>query len=102
MRKIIKGKVFDTTTAEYMCGLTCTAFGGDFEWHDTDLYRTAKGQWFMAGEGNGASMWGREGLGGGRIPGKGIRLLSDDEALRVLESEDMDDLIEEFFDVSEG
>lgn len=102
MCKIINGKVFDTTTAEYMCGISCKAYGGDFGWHDTDLYRSARGQWFLAGHGNGSSIWGREGAGGGYIPGEGIRLLSDDEAREILEAEHMDDLIEEYFEVVEG
>jgi len=47
-------------------------------------------------------MLGRDGVGGGRVPGEGIRLLSDDEAREILEAEDMDYLIEEFFEVIEG
>lgn len=102
MRKVIQGKVYDTETAKLMCGVTCDVYGSDFAWHDTNLYRSPKGQWFLAGEGNGFSMWGRDGVGGGGIPGEGIRLLSDDEARDVLEGEDMDHLIEEYFEVIEG
>ncbi|MEO5807031.1 hypothetical protein [Devosia sp.] len=101
MRKTINGKILDTATAEYMCGVACNFYGGDFAWHDTDLYRSKKGQWFLAGEGNCYSMWGRE-TAGGFIPGEGIRILSDSEALRILEAENADHLIEEYFKITEG
>lgn len=101
MRKVIGKLVFDTNTAEHMCDVRCTVYSDDFDWHDTALYRTSKGQWFLAGYGNALSMWGRKGLGG-PIPGEGIRLVTDDEARAFLEAEDMDDLIEDFFEVAEG
>lgn len=101
MRKIVNGKIYDTTTAKYMCSVSCNLYGSDFAWHDTSLYRSPKGQWFLAGEGNAYSMWGREGAGG-CLPGDGVRLLSDDQARDILEAEDMDYLIEEYFETVEG
>lgn len=101
MRKIIGRRVFDTNTAEHVYDIRCTAYGGDFRWHETGLFRTASGQWFLAGRGNAFSMWGRDGVGG-QVPGEGIKLISNDEALVILEAEDMDDVIEEHFEVVEG
>lgn len=98
MRKIIDKKVYDTERAEHICTLSCTANGRDFEWHSTSLYRTESGVWFLAGEGNGLSMWSKPALGGGSIPGKGIRIVDEDEVLKILESEDEDWAIEEYFD----
>jgi hypothetical protein len=102
MRKIIDRKIFDTTTAEPICKLTCTKYADDFGWHDTSLYRTKSGVWFLAGEGNGLSMWQRPAVGGGSIPGEGIRVVKDDEALQILEAEDVDWIIEEYFEVEEA
>jgi len=44
MRKVIKGKVYDTATADLMCAISCTVYGNDFAWHKTNLYRTAMGK----------------------------------------------------------
>lgn len=102
MRKIIDRKVYDTEKAEKVCGLTCTAYGSDFGWHDTSLFRTQKGVWFLAGEGNASSMWGKPAVGGGSVPGEGIRVLDADEALKTLEAENEDWAIEMYFDVEDA
>jgi len=48
MRAIINGKRYDTDTADELCQLTCNADMGDFRWHDTRLYRTRRGTFFLA------------------------------------------------------
>lgn len=101
MRKIIDKKVFDTDKAEMVCGLTCTSYSSDFGWHDTDLYRTESGIWFLAGRGNAFSMWGKP-AAGGKISGEGIRVLGDDEALEILEAEDQVSAIKMYFEVEEA
>lgn len=51
MRRVIDGKVFDTDTADRICQLPCSALGNDAGWHETVLYRTRKGRFFVAGRG---------------------------------------------------
>jgi hypothetical protein len=102
MKAIIDGKRYDTATAERVCGLSCTFFPNDFGWHDTDLYRTKNGAWFLAGEGNAASMWAQPVTGGGRGSGQGIRPISDDEARRILEDENQTSALERHFKIEEA
>ncbi|WP_297110333.1 hypothetical protein [uncultured Devosia sp.] len=102
MRKIIDGNSYNTDTATKVCKMTCTAHHSDFDWHDTWLYRTSKGNWFLAGEGNGSSMWKRPAVGGDSVPGEGVRPLTEDEAREVLEQEDDVIAIDEYFTVEEA
>ena len=48
-----------------------------FAWHDTALYRSPKGQFFVAGEGGAMSMWSEPVGNNGRGGGSGIRLVDD-------------------------
>ena len=84
MKRIINGKAFDTETAMHVCELHCTAYRNDFAYHDTALYRSPKGQFFVAGSGNAASMWATN-FGSTRGPGEGMRLVDDDEARAIME-----------------
>lgn len=101
LRKIVGGKRYDTETAHIICKLSCTEYGSDFGWHSTGLYRTPKGAWFLAGEGNGSSMWGRR-VADGWVSGEGIRPLSNDEAREVLETEGMTAALEDYFEVEDA
>jgi len=85
MRKIINGKVYDTTTADEICewgpsGLT----RNDFHWWTESLYRTKKGAWFVAGEGGALSKY-RQPHGNGSIGGEDLRLVTEDEARALVE-----------------
>ena len=101
IRKVIDGKVFDTATAEHICPITMV--GGslhhDHECERTDLYRSPKGQFFIAGEGGAASRWRRK-THDGCVAGEGIQLLTDDEARSLMES--VDGPVEDYFEVEEG
>lgn len=97
MKRIIRGETYDTETAPLLCGLTCNDDFESFNWHDTGLYQTRGGAFFLAGEGNAKSMW-AERLGGNcRGPGRGIRPVSADEALEILERENEVEEIERLF-----
>lgn len=51
MRKIVDGKIYDTANAEKIADRR-TGYGrGDFNWCEETLYRTKKGNWFLAGQG---------------------------------------------------
>lgn len=85
MKTIIAGRVYDTDTAERVCELECRVYRSDFAWHETSLYRSPKGQFFVAGRGNARSMWAEPAYGGGSGPGSGLRLVDEDEARRIME-----------------
>lgn len=90
MRRVIDGKLFDTDKATRLCGLNCTAYPSDFAWHDTSLYRSKGGRYFLAGQGGPSSMWAQPAYGGGRGEGRGIRVLDDDEARDYAERAGLD------------
>jgi hypothetical protein len=70
MKQIIDGKIFDTHAASEVCTLPNTgAFWGDSHFHETKLYRTKKGRFFLAGRGGASSMW-AQAQGNTRGPGE--------------------------------
>ncbi|HMM87058.1 hypothetical protein [Azohydromonas sp.] len=85
MKKIVNGKSYDTESAAEVCDLPCTAARSDFEWHDTTLYVSPRGQFFVAGMGGPASMWRTPAYGGGWNSGDGLRLVDADEARSIME-----------------
>jgi hypothetical protein len=91
MKKIIDGKTFDTNTAKHVCELPCTASRGDHSYHDTSLYRSPKGQFFVAGEGGPRSMWSRTVGQNSWSSGSGLRLVDEAAARQIMESADCDE-----------
>lgn len=104
MKKILNGKLYDTATAQQVCELTSTEHSFDFSWHETYLYRTKNGAFFIAGRGNAASIWAEPCCGGGRTSGEGLRLLDEWEAREYMESADctVADYATAGLDVGEG
>lgn len=102
MKKIINGKRYDTDTAIEFVRLPCTAHGGDFGWHDTRLYRTRNGRWFLAGEGNAASRWARPVGNNASGPGHGIQPITEDEAREWLEITDEHEALEKHFTIEDA
>jgi hypothetical protein len=87
MRKVIEGKVYDTTTAEYICDVTPTSgmSQSDFRWEDTDLYRTKKGTFFIAGKGGPLTRWAERTGNNGRTGGSGLVIVDDTTARSMVE-----------------
>ena len=85
--RIISGRIYDTTTAKRVMHIDCHEYGDNVRWENTDLYRSPLGTWFLAGEGNASSRWGKKGADGS-YPGDGIQLLTEDEAKAILEEHD--------------
>jgi len=104
MKRIINGKLYDTETAHELCELESTAYVSDFEWHETYLYRTKKGAFFIAGVGNAASMWAEPCGQGGHTNGEGLRVVDDSEARQYMEAADcaVDEFAAVGLDVVEG
>jgi len=83
MKKVIDGKMYNTDTATAICKLSCTCHRGDFGYHATTLYRSPKGQYFLAGTGGPMSMWAERACGGGYSGGSGIKVIDADEAQTI-------------------
>ncbi len=84
IRRVIDGKLYNTETAEFVCDMSGPYNRGDFNWDQTYLYRSPKGQFFVAGEGHASSRWGRP-VGDGRYPGNGLFLVTDEGARTIAE-----------------
>jgi hypothetical protein len=102
MQKVINGKRYNTETAEEVCSWSDGQGKGDFNWHETSLYRTAKGAWFVAGEGGPMSQWrrstGQNSWGGG----DGLNPIDHDEARMLLEEHGTAEQCAEYFAVEEA
>ncbi len=91
MKAVIEGKKYNTETAEQICTLPGGAYShSDFRHHNTDLYRTKKGTFFVAGEGGPLTMW-VETHGSSNRGGSGVRVVSTDEARKIMEEAGCDE-----------
>ena len=59
MKKIIKGSVFDTTTAKHL-GSYSFLKPGDFSYFSENLYKTRSGKYFIHGVGGSASQYSKQ------------------------------------------
>lgn len=50
MKRVINRTIYDTEAAEFIANYSYSN-SRDFRYIDEDLYRTGKGNWFIAGEG---------------------------------------------------
>jgi hypothetical protein len=98
VKAIIDGKRYNTETATRVCDCSPRGyFRGDWHWEDTNLYRTPKGRWFLAGEGGPLSRWARSYGQNARQSGEGIHPLDADDARDMLERYGDADDVEEYF-----
>lgn len=80
MRRIIDGKLYDTSKA-VLLGNRTESHPSDFHYCDESLYRTEKGTYFIAGEGGALSSYaGPIDNHGGRSGGEGLCVVCRDEA----------------------
>jgi hypothetical protein len=97
MKATIARKTYNTETATLIGSWSNGCFTTDFAYLSEDLYRTARGAFFVAGEGGArssyAQSYGSNSVGGGAA----IRPLTKDEALDWCEEHDCQDAIEEHF-----
>ena len=105
MKKIIDGKAYNTATADEVCEITPhdhrNLYTSDFTHETTHLYKTEKGQWFIAGSGGALTRWATRN-GNGRLAGDGLKLVTDDEAKEFLEEFGSARIFEQYFAVEEG
>lgn len=81
MKKVIDGKMYNTETATALAEAdNPTAGRNNFRWWTETLFRSPKGQLFLAGEGGPMSRWSQLAVGGGSTGGEGLALLTVGEA----------------------
>ena len=80
MKKVINGKTYRRHTAQLIVTLPSYFPQTSNKWHETRLYRTQRGAYFLAGEGGSSSRWAKL-MPRGAIPGEGIEPISKDQAL---------------------
>lgn len=102
MHKIVDQKRYDTKTAEMVCDISPSGYGrNDFRYEDTQLYRTKKGAWFIAGEGGPMTRW-KHKCGDMWGYGSGLQVIDSDYAYWLLEEHGTPELIEQHFKVEEA
>ncbi len=89
MRRSFNGKIYNTETAEEICDLPCHHYPGDFQYHETSLYRTSKGAYFIAGQGGPMTMWSQPEGNSGYSSGSGLRAIEAEEARQYAESAEL-------------
>lgn len=95
MKKTINGKRYDTETAELVAEYSYSN-SNDFHYLSEELYRTKKGNWFIAGEGGAASKYAKS-SGNSSFGSSDIEAISKDEALEWLQKYDENDAIDKYF-----
>ena len=94
MLRVINGRRYNTETADDIHRFYNNLGGGDFRNIDETLYKTKKGNFFLAGSGGPMTKY-AEPCGNMTGGGEGIQPLSREDALVWLEGHDGDDAIEE-------
>jgi len=90
MQRVIDGKIYDTETALEICELPCHYYRGDFQWHETTLYRTKRGAYFLAGVGGPMSRWAQPEGTSGTSGGSGLEVITQNEARAYAEAAELD------------
>ena len=80
MKKVIKGKVYDTETAKKVASWYSSYARSDFYYYEEKLYQKKTGEFFIYGEGNAASPYSRSCGQNERCGGEKITPLTFKEA----------------------
>lgn len=104
MKRVIDGRIYNTQTADEVCELVCHHYPGDFQFHETTLYRTPKGAYFLAGKGGPMSMWAQPEGNNGYSGGSGLRVIDAEEARGYAEAAELspDDMQAAGFELEEA
>jgi hypothetical protein len=97
MKKIIKGRRYDTEKAEEIAEFNNGLSYSDFRYCSETLYRTKRGRWFLVGIGGAMSRWAQRHGDGSRSGGDGLQYFEPNEAKDWLEYHDEQDQLERFF-----
>lgn len=103
MKRAISGKIYNTDTAEEICEGGNGMCPNDFNSFYECLYKTKKGAYFIAGNGGPMSKYGQDYSGGGTVGGESMKLVTESEALKFCEVEELaPEKIAEHFEIEEG
>lgn len=97
MIRIIDGKRYNTDKADVVAGRS-TGYSGDFDRVHERLYRTKKGNWFLAGEGGARSRYAQRIDANSSSGGEGLFPLHPESARAWLESNGETAAIEKYFE----
>ena len=97
MKAIIKGKRYNTETAEWIASYHNGCTTSDFKYLSEDLYRTKNGNWFIAGEGGPMTTYARHVGNGNKSGGKKIIPLTQDDVIQWLEQHEETEVLETYF-----
>ncbi len=89
MKRVIDGRVYNTETATEVCELPCSYYPGDFNFHQTSLYLTKNGRYFLAGKGGPMTMWAERCGNSGTSGGSGVMPLDKSDARCHAESAEL-------------
>ena len=102
MKKIIKGKMYDTDTARLVGEIGNGLSYRDFRWMEEHMYCKRTGEYFLHGEGGPASAYCEHMADGCRSNGEEIRPLTVSEARKWAEENlSADEYQDEFGEVAE-
>ena len=101
MKKTINGKRYDTDKATEIATFDSPHYRTDFHWFCETLYRTARGRFFLHGEGNGLSRYSTS-CADGWGPGTRVVPMTEDEALEWCEQTGNEEAIDEYFTVEDA
>ncbi len=101
MKAIINGKRDDTERAEAIASYS-TGYMGDFRRIDEILYRTKRGNWFIAGSGGPLTRYRTTDGGNGWTSGERIIPLAPHEAAEWLADHSNVETYARYFDAQEG
>ena len=99
MKKIINNKRYDTDTAKKVAEYDSDVARSDFNFYREDLYQKRTGEFFLHGQGNGASKYAERAFPDGWTSGEKIIPLTVDEAREWAERTQDADTYESIFGV---
>ena len=97
MKAIINGKRYDTDKASLIGEACASCPRNDFRYWDAGLYKTAAGNFFLAGEGGPMTRWAVPAGNTATAGSSGIFALDSEEALRWAEEHLDPDKVESAF-----
>lgn len=97
MKKVIKGKLYNTKTAKRCGSYEPNPYRSDFNWYSETLYQKKSGEFFLHGEGNANSRYSRSCGQNEWCGGEKIIPMTYDEAAQWAEEHLTGDEYEEIF-----
>jgi len=97
MRKVIMGRVYDTEKATEVAYWSNGLSRSDFNNLSKSLYRTSKGNWFVAGEGGAFTEFSQAVDSNSQTGGEGLYPVDEEDAMRLLEQWGETEALEEYF-----